>query len=104
MRDIDALIRERAYLIWENSGKPSGREADHWFQAAREIEEAMAKDPFAVTAVETMPAPPTVPDAPPMPEPQANGQGSGEAGPAPSVKAAAATKRMPLKMPQSKKK
>ena len=97
MRDIEALIRERAYLIWEKSGKPSGRETDHWFQAAREIEAAMAKDPFAVTAVESMPAPPTVPKAQTMPEVR------GEAGPAPAVKAAAAAKRMPLKMPNKKK-
>jgi len=105
MNDIEVLIRERAYLIWEKSGKPSGREADHWFQAAREIEEAMARDAFAVTEVESTPAPPTVPDAQPMRGPQANGQGSGqgEAGPAPAVKAAAATKRMPLKMPNKKK-
>jgi len=97
MRDIEALIRERAYLIWEKSGKPTGLDTDHWFQAAREIEEAMARDAFAVTEVESTPAPSTVPDAPPMLK------AKGEAGPAPAVKAAAATKRMPLKMPNKKK-
>ena len=101
MRDLDALIRERAYLIWEKSGKPSGRETDHWFQAAREIEAAMATDPFAVTAVEGMPAPQAATETPSKLKTQGGGQG--EAGPAPAVKAAAAAKRMPLKMPNKKK-
>jgi hypothetical protein len=67
MPDIEALIRERAYLIWEKSGKPLGRETDHWFQAAREIAEAQAKKPRTVTAVETMP-PPTTGEAGPAPK------------------------------------
>ena len=76
MPDIEALIRERAYLIWEKSGKPLGRETDHWFQAAREIAEAQSRNSLKVTAVETMP--PT----------------TGEAGPAPKRGTkAAATKR-----------
>jgi hypothetical protein len=95
MPDIEALIRERAYLIWEKSGKPTGLDRDHWFQAAREIEEAMARDPFAVTAVESMPQAAIMPEAP--------GGVQGEAGPAPARKAAAATKRMPLKMQNKKK-
>jgi hypothetical protein len=37
MPDVEALIRERAYLIWEASGKPVGRDKDHWFLAAEEI-------------------------------------------------------------------
>ncbi len=41
MPDIEALIRERAYIIWEQSGRPLGHDRDHWFQAAKEVE-AMA--------------------------------------------------------------
>jgi hypothetical protein len=37
MPDIEALIRERAYIIWEQSGRPLGRDKDHWFQAAKEV-------------------------------------------------------------------
>jgi hypothetical protein len=37
MPDIEALIRERAYIIWEQSGRPLGRDKDHRFQAAKEI-------------------------------------------------------------------
>ena len=37
MTQIDALIRERAYAIWEREGRPEGRERQHWEQAAREV-------------------------------------------------------------------
>ncbi len=76
MPDIEALIRERAYLIWEKSGKPPGHETDHWFQAAREIAEAQSKGSLATTAVEAMP--PSSPEVKPAPKPAAK--------PAPSTK------------------
>ena len=34
----DARIRERAYALWEQEGRPQGREWDHWTRAAGEIE------------------------------------------------------------------
>ena len=37
MPDIEVLIRERAYIIWGQSGRPLGRDKDHWFQAAKEV-------------------------------------------------------------------
>ena len=37
MKQIDTLIRERAYAIWEREGRPEGRERHHWEQAAREV-------------------------------------------------------------------
>jgi hypothetical protein len=37
MSDTESLIRERAYAIWEQSGRPIGRDTDHWFQAAKEV-------------------------------------------------------------------
>ena len=30
-------IRERAYWLWEEEGRPEGRELDHWDRASREI-------------------------------------------------------------------
>ena len=33
----ETWIRERAYAIWEQEGRPAGRESQHWFQAACEI-------------------------------------------------------------------
>ncbi len=66
MPDIEALIRERAYLIWEKSGKPLGHDTAPWFQAAQEIAaengengRAKAKKSLKVTAVETMPPSPS---------------------------------------------
>lgn len=37
MSDPEMAIRERAYSIWEKSGRVHGLDRDHWFQAAREI-------------------------------------------------------------------
>ena len=37
MTQVDTLIRERAYAIWEREGRPEGRERQHWEQAAREV-------------------------------------------------------------------
>lgn len=38
--DTDRIerIRERAHQIWENEGRPDGRETQHWEQASREID------------------------------------------------------------------
>lgn len=33
-------IRRRALQIWENEGKPEGKDAQHWAQAERELEVA----------------------------------------------------------------
>jgi hypothetical protein len=33
----EGLIRERAYALWEQEGRPDGREWDHWERASREI-------------------------------------------------------------------
>jgi len=38
MSDREEQIRRRAYEIWERDGRPEGREAEHWRQAAQEIE------------------------------------------------------------------
>jgi hypothetical protein len=35
--DKESLIRERAYALWEASGRPAGRDQDYWYQAAKEI-------------------------------------------------------------------
>ncbi len=34
----DDQIRERAYLIWVDEGRPDGRELDHWLHAKWEVE------------------------------------------------------------------
>jgi hypothetical protein len=30
MDDIDELVREEAYRIWESEGRPHGQDARHW--------------------------------------------------------------------------
>ena len=57
--DRDQLIRERAYRIWERDGRPHGRDAEHWQQAASEIEAEeralAAQKPAAAVAEEDAP-------------------------------------------------
>lgn len=36
--EINDRIRERAYRIWIDEGKPDGRALDHWLRARWEIE------------------------------------------------------------------
>ena len=35
----DGRIRQRAYLIWVDEGRPHGRELDHWLRAKWEVEQ-----------------------------------------------------------------
>lgn len=38
MTDREQLIRERAHWLWEEAGRPEGRDDEFWRQAEREIE------------------------------------------------------------------
>ena len=42
--DHDDAIRKRAYLLWEQAGKPQGREHEFWAQASAEIEGGSVHD------------------------------------------------------------
>jgi hypothetical protein len=35
--EIEARIRERAYQIWEEEGRPEGRDFDHWMRAVESV-------------------------------------------------------------------
>ena len=35
--DGEQAVRERAYAIWEEEGRPGGRHLDHWLRAEAEI-------------------------------------------------------------------
>ena len=39
-RPDERLIRRRAHEIWEENGRPIGRDEEFWFQAEREFREA----------------------------------------------------------------
>ena len=36
-QNVERRIRDRAYSIWEEEGRPEGRDVDHWLRAAQEI-------------------------------------------------------------------
>ena len=38
-------IRKRAYELWEQAGKPEGREDELWDQAQRELQGAERRNP-----------------------------------------------------------
>ena len=42
--DILWRIRERAYQLWEQEGRPEGRHLDHWLQAEHELVAENAMD------------------------------------------------------------
>jgi len=47
MDDHDERIRQRAHEIWEEEGRPEGREYSHWLRARAEIQ-----DPAGVAPAE----------------------------------------------------
>ena len=55
----ESAIRQRAYAIWEEEGRPHGRERDHWMKAAQEV--------LTLT--------PTMIEAPPAPTPRKTAKG-----------------------------
>jgi Protein of unknown function (DUF2934) len=61
MHDSEQRIRERAYAIWEQEGRPDGREHAHWERARSLLEtEAEARGrtgPFRGEAIPAGPAP-----------------------------------------------
>lgn len=47
-------VQERAYHIWENEGRPHGRDFEHWLQAEQELASPRnAKKPRASRAKAT---------------------------------------------------
>ncbi|WP_126173537.1 DUF2934 domain-containing protein [Altericroceibacterium xinjiangense] len=45
--DLEKRIRDRAYEIWENEGRPQGRSEDHWAQARAEFSDARSETGIA---------------------------------------------------------
>ena len=37
MLDREAMVRERAYTIWQAAGCPVGHDQEHWYQAIFEV-------------------------------------------------------------------
>lgn len=36
--DLTPIVRDRAYFLWEEAGRPYGREFEFWAKASEEIE------------------------------------------------------------------
>jgi hypothetical protein len=51
MSDREAAIRARAHELWEQEGRPDGREHDHWLQAEAEINAQDESPPAAVEGI-----------------------------------------------------
>jgi hypothetical protein len=41
--EIERRVRERAYAIWEQEGRPHGRDREHWERAHRAVADELAK-------------------------------------------------------------
>ncbi|MET0440064.1 MAG: DUF2934 domain-containing protein [Devosia sp.] len=35
--DFEQRVRQTAYHLWENDGRPDGREKEYWFQALEQL-------------------------------------------------------------------
>jgi hypothetical protein len=57
-------IKKLAYKIWEDEGKPEGKDIEHYLRAAKILEEQEAANPIILGA------PPRPPEISPAPAPQ----------------------------------
>jgi hypothetical protein len=44
VKPAEEKIRKRARKIWEENGRPTGRDEEFWFQAERELQEEELKE------------------------------------------------------------
>jgi hypothetical protein len=47
MQPESQLISVRAYQLWEQEGRPHGRDQAHWLEAERELQELQRESPAA---------------------------------------------------------
>ena len=40
--DWNRWLRERAYALWENEGRPDGKDSEHWSRAEAELKQNAA--------------------------------------------------------------
>jgi hypothetical protein len=70
MCDLEQEIREYAYQLWEEQGRPHGREIEHWLKAERSVRknhdaprvEGTAQDALADDAEDKITLPTGCPD------------------------------------------
>jgi len=44
-QDLEERIKRRAYLLWEQDGRPEGRASEYWLRAEAEVAERSAGAP-----------------------------------------------------------
>jgi Protein of unknown function (DUF2934) len=49
--DREQAIRERAYAIWEEEGRPEGKHLQHWFHAEAETNAAADSQKFSAPVI-----------------------------------------------------
>lgn len=47
---LEERIRQRAYEIWEQEGRPDGRDREHWLRAEAEITAEKRPGPVPISA------------------------------------------------------
>ncbi len=108
MDSVDKRIRDRAYFLWEQEGRPHGRDREHWEEARRllGLEEAVSPAPsFPAQAAQNAtvtPAevPDTVRERSSAPAPRAVRVGGAKrAAPAAKTQATPKGRRSPVKAP-----
>jgi hypothetical protein len=55
--DREQQIRERAYEIWLDEGKPYGRSKEHWAEAEKQLAEEKNTEPETKTVALPLPGP-----------------------------------------------
>jgi hypothetical protein len=58
--DRNGKIRERAYLLWEQEGRPDGREQEFWLRAEHDVSNEAKPAPRRIKAASVA----AMPDAP----------------------------------------
>ena len=53
--DLMARIRKRAYEIWEDEGRPDGRDRIHWLRAEAEFREGLGTGRPAISSEKLKP-------------------------------------------------
>ena len=50
-QNLEVETRQRAYELWEQEGRPDGRDREHWLQAEAEINESTRPQSRGAAAV-----------------------------------------------------
>jgi hypothetical protein len=51
-KTMEEEIRTRAHQLWEQAGKPEGREDEFWHQAEKELAQGVTADEKSTTFIE----------------------------------------------------